>query len=261
MPDPTEKQPRFVIRVSAPNVLSSKLNWNEIGSIAHWGKDALSLIETELAALVMQMVATMTYADQGWAKVLTRLLDAEWSVVVAMWDSVRGTTAQNAMLAGAAQKRLSTEDQKLFFAVRAAIDPVRDRRNSYVHKLWAHTPKIPDALCLIDPKASLSDHVIRRERYRASRSGHDAFSLSLLEMLEEHTTGGGMVVDDALKQVHVFSKDHVERDLQAALEANRLVYLLGILAARDERGDQARKELSAALTPLGHGQNAGAHAE
>ena len=216
------------------------------------GKDALSLIETELAALVMQMVATMTYADQGWAKILTKLLDAEWSVVVAMWDSVRGTAAQNAMLTGAAQKQLSPEDQKLFFDVRAALNPVRERRNDYVHKLWAHTPKIPDALCLIDPKASLSDHIVRRERYRATRSGHDAFSLSLLDILEEHTTGGGMVIMDALRQVPVFTKSHVERDLQAAVEANRLVYLLGVVAgAREDagRGDQARKELSAALAP------------
>lgn len=99
-----------------------------------------------------------------------------------------------------------------------AIQPSKNTRHKFAHHIWAYSPNVKNALCLIDPK-----HIARQEA----------------EYKKEHGTDYFIVRDKS--QVFVYTEDCFNAAIEAAYEADRLVANLRFL--KGETFDRTRTAL------------------
>jgi hypothetical protein len=133
----------------------------------------------ELAAKIMHVISLWSSIESAFATLLCYLLGADLEIGVGMYQSLISSEAKRAALDGAAKQALSPEDYTLFRAVVKVVKPSRERRNDFAHHLWGHSPQLPDAVLLVDPKFSFDMHTsmkrfeaaLEERREKAIRTG------------------------------------------------------------------------------------------
>lgn len=103
-----------------------------------------------LSGLVMQVIGNWSQAEYHMYPLVTKFLNADFTVVAAMLTALHST--QRDAIRAAAEEALSPEDFDLFTAVDSAINPTRKLRDQFSHGIWACTDDLPNDLILGDPK-------------------------------------------------------------------------------------------------------------
>ncbi len=181
--------------------------------------------EPELAAGVMEVLAT--WSEIEWQLLVTTatFLEADLLVVASMLAAITSSDGQRAATLAAARIALNDDDFLLFRAVRKFIEPVRTRRHEYAHHIWGYVPELPGALVLLDPKYAQLEHAKFETRLRS----------------KEPRTGKPPI--DPSRYM-VFRKGDIQADIHAAREAHAVVRdMRTLFIGGSPRAEQRRQRL------------------
>ena len=187
----------------------------------------------DLALLVMTVIDTWSRIDVELAIMLTAFLKADFIVVTAMLQALTGGEGRRAALLGAANQALSGDDLKLFNAVMKVIAPSRNRRNEFAHHIWNHSPEVPDALILIDPK-----HLVRDE---ALRCAHVVKLASAGQPIPPDPFAALPLSDNS--NAFVYRRKDLEEEKRLARDCYQLVYTLQLVMILGDRAGLLRTSL------------------
>lgn len=137
------------------------------------GSGSPALVNPEVAALCMQLIAVGSYIDTIRSNIVTAMLDADYVLVSVMLDGFNARSVDQ--MAKAALKHKDPEDAGLIRDVWAEfVKPVEDFRDIFAHRLWAHStdPRLLNDLILVEPGAE-------QRRYARGREFIASFKLTL----------------------------------------------------------------------------------
>ena len=130
------------------------------------------LMAPELAVLMAWVVSSSSYLDTMLGRSLAELLGTTAEIGITMYQALRSSSAQDAVLRAAASKKLTGEDIDLFTILLELMDSVTERRNKVVHGLWGFSSKRTDLLVWIPPETYLQWHLEGAERERLEAMGN-----------------------------------------------------------------------------------------
>ncbi len=134
------------------------------------------------ASLIMRVVTIWSNADALLSQTAARFLDADYAVVMAMFQALASAEARRDALLAAANERLSKDDYNLFRAVLRVVRPSRQRRNDFVHHLWGTSAELPDAMLLAEPKVVIQQPLTRLAIDTRNAIAGKPRSLNILEV-------------------------------------------------------------------------------
>jgi hypothetical protein len=126
----------------------------------------------ELAKLMAWVVSSCSYLDTMLGRSLAELLGTTAEIGITMYQALKSSSAQDAVLRAAAAKKLTGEELDLFSILLDFMDSVTERRNKVVHGLWGFSGKRPDLLVWIPPETYLQWHLESAERERLKAMGN-----------------------------------------------------------------------------------------
>ena len=176
---------------------------------AYFAPDAL-LQRSELAPLVAHVIGTWARCDYAIAALLTQFLKSDFKVVYAMYESLTSNEARRAVIHAAAQASLPSDRFELFQRVMRAVTASRTTRNDFVHKIWAISPEIPEALLLVDISDFMIPNINVSEMMAWKRQSHpkpESFAIKSLER----------------KHILVYRKKELEHAVKQANLANQML--------------------------------------
>jgi hypothetical protein len=154
----------------------------------------------DLAVSVMRVIAIWAEIESDAAVILSRMLKADISIGIAMYQSLTGGVSRKAAFMAAAQAALAEWQLILLRAVLNASNGSRNTRNDFAHNIWATTKDLPDALLLMPPSVRLGRHLKFREGTPDPRpdGAADHYDFS---------------------KIYVYRKPDLDRAVEAALDA------------------------------------------
>jgi hypothetical protein len=111
----------------------------------------------------MRVIAIWAEIESDAAVILSRMLKADISAGVAMYQALTGGQSRKAAFMAAAEASLKDWQLLLLRAVLNASKPSRNTRNHFAHHIWATAKELPDALLLMPPSVRLDRHLKIRE--------------------------------------------------------------------------------------------------
>lgn len=127
------------------------------------------LRRTHLASLIIEYINVCSYIDAAMGEILAFCLKSQTRVGVSMYHATTSAEAKYAMITAAVGVSLSRRDGTLFNKVMKVVKPIRNRRNSFAHHLWATSSSVPNGLLLIDPREELVQSIAWRHLMRTGR--------------------------------------------------------------------------------------------
>lgn len=110
----------------------------------------------KIAKAVARCVACWGEVDLQFATFLTQMVHGNVEITVAMYSSITSAVQKATVLRTAAEWTLDKYDLELFSALMSLAAPIEKRRNRLAHWIWGRSPKIGNALLLVDPKTLLA---------------------------------------------------------------------------------------------------------
>jgi hypothetical protein len=197
-----------------------------------WGTEQIGR-RPALAALVMELIAICAHTDITMAEILSICLKSGKQNGLAMYFAATSAEARNAMVQAAAENSLPRRDLRIFNRVRKVFKPTKDRRNEFVHHIWATSPQLPDGLLLVDPRDELAVRVGLEESTKRARRSTAPFSFEAL-----------------LAKTPYYSKTDLEREVRDANNRAVLVSLVSkMLREKGTQRVQTRTRLISLLPP------------
>lgn len=113
----------------------------------------------ELAVLALEAIASWSNVEAFMLRLFMQLLGGNESLAASVYLALSGQTAKTAAINAAAAKAL--EGKQAEFNVLEAILSVAKTnekdRNKLAHWTWGDSPTIPDAVLLVDPRATIAE--------------------------------------------------------------------------------------------------------
>ena len=177
---------------------------------------------------------------------LVRILGADAEPALAMFATLEAQHLQFRAIEAAARAALEEKEYDVFRATMSVARSVQTPRNQLAHWVWAHSPELPDALLLAEPKSAKERD---REFTRALESGEtDSEKIAALNTFDP-------------AHVQVYREGDLQRakeNLEQAVQITFLtvVYLDGLFKGRIKplpwtRGTPTRDQLFQQLCDLG----------
>lgn len=113
----------------------------------------------ELAALAMEAIASWSNVEAFMLRLFVELFGGKESLATEVFLSLKGQVAKDSAIRAAAgfSLRERPDELRILNAILAIAATNEKHRNKLAHHTWGLTPNIPDALLLVDPRASLGD--------------------------------------------------------------------------------------------------------
>lgn len=125
----------------------------------------------ELAVLAIEAIASWSNVEAFLLRLFMQLLGGNESLAASVYLSLDGQSAKTKALKTAAANALQNKPQELgILEAIIAISKTNEKdRNKLAHWTWGDSPELPDAVLLVDPRATLngvvrSDIYVYRER-------------------------------------------------------------------------------------------------
>ena len=114
--------------------------------------DSPSRHRPALALLAMNVVAEWSILESFVTTLFTKMLGSSAEIGTEMYVALSGGAAQNAAFRAVADATLKGDEKDVFEAIFAEYKSISKMRNNIAHWVWGHSPELPDAALLIDPK-------------------------------------------------------------------------------------------------------------
>jgi hypothetical protein len=158
---------------------------------------------------VAYVIALWAHTDGDIASILSRMLKADIAVGTAMYLSLVSSGGQKSALKAAAREALPAWQEILLRAITSVVEPWRETRNHFAHRVWGHCSELPDAILLTHPKTIVHHNISRRQR--------------VLELPDGRGVIRPMPIDDT--QILVYRKVDFEEAIAEAERARDLYRL------------------------------------
>jgi hypothetical protein len=136
--------------------------------------DAIAL-RPKLAPLLAEIIARWADIEANTGTILSYILRAEAAPSAAMLYAVRSSSAQMDMILAAGWAKLFDPELEIFEAVIQIARAAARKRNAIAHHVWGYTPRLPEALLLLEPGA-YSDMFVELQRAFAPAPTDDPIS-------------------------------------------------------------------------------------
>ena len=147
---------------------------------------------------------------------MAAFLKADFGVDFAMLDALTSSEGRLAAITGAAREALPPHRFEVFQATLRVTKASRNRRNEYVHHIWAYTPQVSDGLLLIDPRLMARIEAEDQERMTRGESRVAQIGMGTLRPEDE-------------ANIFVYRDVDIRRDLDDAFDADHLFLSLKTL--------------------------------
>lgn len=113
----------------------------------------------DLAALAMEAIASWSNVEGFMLRLFVKLFGGKESLATEVFLSLKGQTAKDSAIRAAADFSLKDrpDELRILKAILAIAGTNEKYRNKLAHHTWGLSPNIPDALLLVDPRASLGE--------------------------------------------------------------------------------------------------------
>ncbi|MDZ3831906.1 MAG: hypothetical protein U0S50_08840 [Sphingopyxis sp.] len=129
------------------------------------------LHKSPFAGDVAYVIALWAHIDGDIASILSRMLKSDIAVGTAMYLSLVGSGAQRGALDAAAKESLPEWQQLLLKAIGSVVEPSRNMRNHFAHRIWGHCSELTEAILLTHPKTIVKYNVSHRQRVEVLPDG------------------------------------------------------------------------------------------
>lgn len=151
----------------------------------------------DLAVLALEAIASWSNVEAFLLRLFIQLLGGNESLAASVYLSLEGQSAKTGAIRAASAKALETRPQEanVLDAVLALAKTNEKDRNKLAHWTWGESPAIPDAVLLVNPRATLNDldfseiYVYRAQDFQSIIQSNDrlcGFGLSLKFVLSGH---------------------------------------------------------------------------
>lgn len=108
----------------------------------------------QLAIAAIEAIGSWSNVEAFLLRLYVSLLGGAEELAADMYLSLETQSAKAQALQTVARKKLSEENLALLNAILAIAKTSQKSRDKLAHHVWGESPDLPDALLLIDPKAS-----------------------------------------------------------------------------------------------------------
>ncbi len=174
----------------------SRINPNAGVVIGNAGDRPLSR-HPELAVLALEAIASWSNVEAFMLRLFIQLLGGNESLAASVYLALEGQSAKTATIRAAAEKALEARpaERGVLEAVLGIAKSNERDRNKLAHWTWGDSPAIPDAVLLVDPRATLAEldrsevFVYRAQNFQSITRANDrlcGFGLQLKFVLAGH---------------------------------------------------------------------------
>lgn len=112
-----------------------------------------------MAVLAMEAIASWSNVEAFMLRLFVELLGGKKSLAAEVFLSLKGQTAKDSAIRAAAEFSLKERPNELRIlnAILSIAGTNKKHRNKLAHHTWGFSPQLPDALLLVDPRASLEE--------------------------------------------------------------------------------------------------------
>lgn len=198
----------------------------------------LDHLPAKYAQLVAAIFSHWSLVEYRLSVLLVRILGADAEPALAIFATLEAQHLRFRAIEAAAKAALEEKEYDVFKATMTVANSVQTPRNQLAHWVWAHSPELPDALLLAEPKSAKDRD---REFTRALESGEtDSEKISALNTFDPAHV---QVYREADLQR---AKDNLEQAVQITFLT--VVYLDGMFKGRIKplpwtRGTPTRDQL------------------
>jgi hypothetical protein len=128
----------------------------------------LDHLSPKYAQLVAAIFSHWSLVEYRLSVLLVRILGADAEPALAMFATLDAQHLQFRAIDAAAKAALEDNEYDIFKATMSVARSVQTPRNQLAHWVWAHSPELPEALLLAEPKSAKERD---REFTRALESG------------------------------------------------------------------------------------------
>jgi hypothetical protein len=202
--------------------MSQPLNRVKPGATVRQRPAILDHLPAKYAQLVAGIFSHWSMVEHRLNLLLVRILGADAELALAIFATLEAQHLQFRAIEAAAKAALEEREYDVFRAAMSVARSVQTPRNQLAHWVWAHSPELPDALLLAEPKSAKDGD---REFTPALESGEtDSEKISALNTFDP-------------AHVQVYREGDLQRarnDLEQAVQITFLtvVYLDGTFKGR-----------------------------
>ncbi|WP_369720871.1 hypothetical protein AB8Z38_27775 [Bradyrhizobium sp. LLZ17] len=124
------------------------------GATVRQRPSVLSHLPPNYAQLVAAIFSHSSLVEYRLGALLVRILGADAAPAIAMFATLEAQHQQLRALEAAAKAGLTEHEFDVFKATMSVTKSVQTPRNQLAHWIWAHSPELPDALLLAEPKSA-----------------------------------------------------------------------------------------------------------
>ena len=150
-----------------------------------------------LAAVALEAIASWSNVEAFLLRLFIQLLGGNESLATSVYMALEGQSAKTKAINAAATSALQARKNELGIleAILSIAKTNEKDRNKLAYWTWGDSPKLPDALLLVDPRATLGEldrshiYVYREQDFRSIIQANDrlcGFGLSLTFVLRDH---------------------------------------------------------------------------
>lgn len=135
-----------------------RMNPNASVTIGNAGDRPLTR-HPELAVLALEAIASWSNVEAFMLRLFIQLLGGNESLAASVYLALDGQSAKTAAIRAAAAKALETKQAELgvLEAILAIAKTNEKDRNKLAHWTWGDSSTIPDAVLLVDPRATIAE--------------------------------------------------------------------------------------------------------
>lgn len=113
----------------------------------------------DLAVLAIEALASWSNVEAFLLRLFIDLFGGHGSLAASVFLSLEGQSAKNAAISAAAASALADRPNELrvLLAILAIAKTNEKDRNKLAHWTWGDSPKLPDALLLVDPRSTIGE--------------------------------------------------------------------------------------------------------
>jgi hypothetical protein len=142
----------------------------------------LDHLSPKYAQLVAGIFSNWSLVEYRLSVLLVRILGADAEPALAIFATLEAQHLQFRAIEAAAKAALEEKEYDVFKATMGVARSVQTPRDQLAHWVWAHSPELPDALLLAEPKSAKERD---REFTRALESGEtDSEKISALNTFD-----------------------------------------------------------------------------
>ena len=168
-----------------------------------------------LAAVALEAIASWSNVEAFLLRLYIHLLGGNQSLAASVYLALEGQSAKTNAIKAAAANALAGRAQELqvLEAMLSIAKTNEKERNKLAHWVWGDSPKLPDALLLLDPRADIEAldrsevYVYREQDFRSIIQANDrlcGFGLQLKFVLSGHVANrDGHLIDRLVREPEI----------------------------------------------------------